>query len=347
MTAIPDQGQAALELREVSCVLGGATILQDVSLSVQPGEIVVVLGRSGAGKSTLLRALAGFESIAHGEITLKQGVVSSPSVIVPPERRNIGIVVQSFALFPHLTAMRNVMFGLKDADRAETARRWLERVGLGDRGTAYPHELSGGEQQRIALARALAREPEIVLLDEAFSSLDQQLRQTVRGETKQLLRETGAAVLAVTHDPDEAMELADRIIVMDAGQILQAGPPEELYWQPQSVTAARLLGEINVLRGEVREGVAATSAGSFPTGDLPDGTPFTVLVRPAAMRFRADPTGPAEVVGSRFQAGIQQLDVVGSNGERMRVSAGNLATVEAGTRGVVELSVNRYSLLPD
>ncbi len=347
MTAIPDQGQAALELRGVSCVLGGATILQDVSLSVQPGEIVVVLGRSGAGKSTLLRALAGFESIAHGEITLKQGVVSSPGAIVPPERRNIGIVVQSFALFPHMTTMQNVMFGLRGTDRAETAQRWLERVGLGDRSTAYPHELSGGEQQRIALARALAREPQIVLLDEAFSSLDQQLRQAVRGETKQLLRETGAAVLAVTHDPDEAMELADRIIVMDAGQILQAGSPEELYWQPQSVTAARLLGEINVLRGEVWQGVAVTSVASFPSDDLPDGTRLTVLLRPAAMRFREDPTGSIEVIGSRFQAGFQQLDVVDSNGERLRVSAGNLPSAEAGTRGAIELSAGRYSLLPD
>ena len=316
------QDSIALQLDQVTCQLGGKTILDDVSLSLKRGEIVVVLGPSGAGKSTLLRSVAGFEPISSGEIRTRREVLSTASKVEPPETRNIGVVVQSFALFPHLTAAQNVGFGLPRGTNGAVALDWLNRVNLGDRGQSYPHELSGGEQQRVALARALATRPDIVLLDEAFSRLDQQLRGSVRREAKQLLRDAGATVLAVTHDPEEAMELADRIVVLSDGKVISDGSPQDLYWRPDSLVAARLLGEVNELRGTVKGASFETDFGSFNLpSKYPDGAALTALIRPTAITLSRAASSEHSVSDVRFSAGQSKLVVTGQNGAELTVLA--------------------------
>jgi len=339
--------ETLISVTNVSCELGGTRILNGVDLQLSRGEITVVLGSSGAGKSTLLRVIAGLEPVSAGEISSPEGVISSASRTVPPELRRLGFVVQNYALFPHLTALDNVRFGLDRSAPPNVATNWLERVNLLSRADAYPHELSGGEQQRIALARALAREPDIVLLDEAFSSLDRQLRRSVRSEAKQLLRGSGAAVLAVTHDPDEALELADRIMVMSEGSVLQEGTPDELYWRPQSITAARLLGDVSELKGRVSERVFESAFGSIALpSDMVDNHGLA-LVRPLSATASDDPGGLAAVVETEFTGGARIVTLESENGEFLRVSEDFGDNLKIGTRVRIEFDENRIGWARD
>lgn len=335
-----------IKLEGVSCDIAGKRILTLVDLALAPGEITVVLGPSGAGKTTLLRAIAGFEPIVEGRIAIGGNVLSAPNFLVPPEARRLGLVAQNYALFPHLTALGNIMFGLAGADKVRLAQDWLARVNLGERGNSYPHELSGGEQQRVALARALARDPAVVLLDEAFSSLDQQLRRTVRGEARQLLKAAGAAVLAVTHDPDEAIELADRILVLSEGRVIQYGTAEELYWRPQSRIAARLLGEVNEIEGEVRGGALQSEFGPIPALGIVDGTRATALVRPAAISLGLEAKGPATIVASYFAGGQRRLVVECDGGASASVCANCVDGPAVGTKVRLEFMPDRFTVIP-
>lgn len=330
-----------LRLQNVSCDLGGTRILHDISFALHRGTITVVLGASGAGKSTLLRAIAGFEPIGGGEISASSGIFSSPDKTLPPEQRRIGIVVQSHALFPHMSASKNIRFGLNGSGSKEAARRWLERVGLGHRADAYPHELSGGEQQRVALARALAREPDVVLLDEAFSSLDQQLRKSVRRDAKQLLKETDAAVLAVTHDPDEAMELADTIVVLDQGRILQTGGAQELYWRPESVTAARLLGDVNEVPGRWQDGQFNTAFGAIVPDSNRQLDASIALVRPSSIKVAADKDSSLEITELEFSGGYNSVTIRAENGQTLQVSGVLTEELGIGSHLRVTFDTNR------
>jgi iron(III) transport system ATP-binding protein len=213
---------------------------------------VALLGPSGSGKTTLLRMVAGFETPDAGTITVGGRTVVAPGVWEEPERRRIGMVFQDGALFPHLDVMHNVAFGRPRPGRAEQC---LELVGLGHRGSSYPHELSGGERQRVALARALATDPEVVLLDEPFASLDAALRASLREEVMAILREAGASALLVTHDQQEALSLADVVVLMRGGRVQQAGAPEVVYRDPASRWVAEFLGAVDVLEGTARDGV--------------------------------------------------------------------------------------------
>lgn len=310
-------------------------ILDDVSLNLEHGEIVVILGPSGAGKSTLLRAVAGFEPISAGEIRASGRLLSSASTMLAPEKRDIGVVVQSFALFPHLTAAQNVGFGLPKDDRQSVALEWLGRVNLADRGTSYPHELSGGEQQRVALARALARQPQIVLLDEAFSNLDQHLRSSVRREAKLLLRDSGASVLAVTHDPDEAMDLADRIVVIAGGQVVSDGAPHDLFWHPDNRVAARLLGEVNEVPGVIVNGLLETEFGDITAPvTMSEGSKAVALIRPSAIKLTADPSSKHMVADTRFVGGQSRLTITSGNGTQLSAIA--MVDLEVGTHVSVD-----------
>ena len=215
-----------------------------------PGEILCLLGPSGDGKTTLLRLVAGLEPLQAGRIELGGVVVGEPGREVPPEQRHVGFVFQDYALFPHLTVAENVAFGLTASPRGE--RSWavteaLARVGLETYANAYPHMLSGGQQQRVALARALAPRPQVVLLDEAFASLDARLREQVRDDTLHVLQTAGIPAMIVTHDAEEAMFLADRIALMRGGRVVQLGRPEELYLAPADPFVATFLGEVNRL----------------------------------------------------------------------------------------------------
>ncbi|PZW49166.1 iron(III) transport system ATP-binding protein [Humitalea rosea] len=268
----------------------GREVLRGVDLSVAAGEIVCLLGPSGDGKTTLLRLIAGLEPVQLGAIEIAGRRVAEPGREVPPEQRSVGFVFQDYALFPHLTVADNVGFGLRRVGRGERRARVAEalaRVGLADFAQAWPHTLSGGQQQRVALARALAPRPAVLLLDEAFASLDARLREQVRDDTLHVLQEAGTATLLVTHDAEEALFMADRIALMRGGRIEQLGRPADLYLRPASRFVATFLGEVNRLPAMVAGGIATTVLGPVAAPGLADG-PAEVFWRPEGLR-------PAEV----------------------------------------------------
>jgi iron(III) transport system ATP-binding protein len=272
-----------LTFETVSLAFGAVEAVREVSFELAPGEIACLLGPSGCGKTTLLRIAAGVERPNSGRVAIDGVEVAGPKRFVPPERRNIGLVFQDFALFPHLSILHNVAFGLRRLPRKEAereARAALERVGLGDFAKAYPHVLSGGEQQRVALARAIVPRPQVMLMDEPFSGLDQRLRETVREETLALLKETRATALLVTHDPVEAMEFGDRILLMRQGRLVQTGTPVELYARPIDIEAARFFSDFNEIAAIARGGEAGTPLGSFKAPGLAAGERTVVLIRP-------------------------------------------------------------------
>jgi len=279
-------GRLAFEGVELS--FGKTEVLRNVSFELAPGEIVCLLGPSGCGKTTLLRIAAGIARPQAGRVLIDGIEVAGPSAFVPPEKRGIGLMFQDFALFPHLTILENVAFGLKSLKRSEAlaeARKALSRVGLAHFAEAYPHRLSGGEQQRVALARAIVPRPQVMLMDEPFSGLDQRLRESVRAETLALLKETRATSMLVTHDAVEAMEMADRILLMRQGRLIQSGTPRDLYQHPVDAEAARFFSEMNELPAKALNGHAETPLGTFPVNGQASGASVVVLIRPQAFRL--------------------------------------------------------------
>lgn len=280
---------AVITLSNASRRYGQRVAVNNASLSLEAGRITALLGPSGSGKSTILRMIAGLEPLDSGTLHAGAVLLADARSSVPPEHRDIGLVFQDYALFPHLSVVDNVAFGLKGSrkKRREQAIEWLARVRLDDRADSWPHMLSGGEQQRVALVRALARKPRAILLDEPFSGLDRHLKSQVRHSLIDTLRSSGTAVLIVTHDAEEALMMADSLVLMDRGEILQSGSPQACYRAPASIAAARLLGETQVLAATVRNGLATTVFGAVEC-DLPDGDawvmarPETVLVSPSA-----------------------------------------------------------------
>ncbi|MFM2423614.1 MAG: Spermidine/putrescine import ATP-binding protein PotA [Pseudomonadota bacterium] len=305
---------ASLTFEGVSRRFGDRDVLDDVSLKINPGEIVCVLGPSGSGKTTLLRITSGIERPTGGRVLIDDIEVAGPNRFVEPERRNVGLMFQDFALFPHLSILDNVAFGLTglvaDEARAE-AHAMLARVGLAHHATSYPSTLSGGEQQRVALARALAPRPAVMLMDEPFSGLDVQLRESVMAETLSLLRETRATCLVVTHSPAEALRMADRIAVMRGGKLLQLGTAEELYHKPAALFVARLFSEINEIPGKVVDGSVKTPFGFVPAPGFANGTDVIVAIRTGAISVAADGTGglPARVLGVRFMGDSAVMEI--------------------------------------
>ncbi len=283
-----------LEIRNITKAYGGRRVVDDLSLKVMPGQVTCLLGPSGCGKSTTLRIISGVEMQDSGEIRADGRLVCDTIFRVPPEGRSIGMMFQDFALFPHLTVAQNVGFGLKGmAARAREARvrELLEKVGMAHYANAWPHELSGGEQQRVALARALAPRPSLMLMDEPFSGLDNRLRDEVRDATLEVLKDEGAAVLLVTHDPSEAMRMADEIALMRAGRIVQQGAPYNLYNAPVDREAAAFFSDINVITGTVRGALTDTPFGQFLTPGLPDGTEVDIVIRPQHLKIDFDRAG--------------------------------------------------------
>jgi len=289
---------AVLYAKDVWKAWRGHDVLRGADLELRRGQVTAILGPSGAGKSTLLRAIAGLDSIDRGHIQAGDRTLSSARVHEPPEKRGIGLVFQDYALFPHMSALENVMFGLSGLPpkrRRERAQAMLEAVQLAHKAKSYPHALSGGEQQRIALARALAPSPELVLMDEAFSGLDARLRDELRATTLSALRDADAAVLIVTHDADEAFALADTLALMCDGKVIQSGAPADVYASPNSLRAARLTGPVNVWRGIVTEGQMQTPFGQINAPDLAEGVSALALIRPEAVTLIQDEKGPGKI----------------------------------------------------
>lgn len=258
-------------------------IVTDVSFEVYPREIFALLGASGCGKTTTLRLIAGFETADSGTITMEDHVLEDKGIHIPPESRGIGFVFQDYALFPDKNVLENAAFGLsrkiQKKERHALALDTLERVGIAHLHARMPHHLSGGEQQRVALARSLAKQPKLLLLDEPFSSLDTGLRQTTREEMRELLKSAGITTVLVTHDQEEALSFAERVAVMNNGVIEQIGTPEEVYRHPKTVYVASFLGTTNIIETDIKNGVAETPIGSL-TVDHPDATHALLSIRP-------------------------------------------------------------------
>ena len=272
---------------------GGRAVVSDVSLSVEAGKVMCLLGPSGCGKSTTLRMIAGVDRPDEGRIRIDGAEVFGPQANQPPEARGVGLMFQDFALFPHLTVAGNIAFGLK-GDGSQKARRvgeLLEKVNLPGFGAKHPHELSGGEQQRVALARALAPRPRVMLMDEPFSGLDNRLRDGVRDATLALLKEEGAAVLLVTHEPDEAMRMADEIALMRDGVIVQRGAPYNIYNAPVDRAAAGFFSDINVIQGVSKGALTETPFGAFLTPGHADGARVDIIIRPQHLKIDFDRGG--------------------------------------------------------
>lgn len=323
---------SGLRLEGVSHAYDGHRVVDDVSLAAGPGELVCLVGPSGCGKTTLLRIAAGLEFLQRGQVIIDGRVVAEGGNgrHMPPEKRGVGLMFQDYALFPHLTILDNIAFGLRQP--AGERMRWvgeaLERVGMSQFADSYPHTLSGGQQQRVALIRALAPEPRMLLLDEPFSGLDVTRRAQLREQTLDLIRETGIATLMVTHDPEEAMFMADRILVMDDGRIVQSGPPVETYFQPANTFVTALFGPVNRLGGVVAGGRVKTLVGTLEAPGLADGTAVDILIRPEGLRLLLaggePPSGnPARVLSAHLlgRSSHIRLAATGADGAEIMLQA--------------------------
>ena len=355
---------AGIQIERVTKRFADVVAVRALSLVIEDREFVTLLGPSGCGKTTLLRLLAGFMQPDAGEIRVGATVLSSPSGVVPPERRGMGMVFQNYAVWPHKTVAQNVAFGLevRRVPRAEARiriARVLELVNLAGLEHRYPSELSGGQQQRVALARSLVVEPGILLLDEPLSNLDAKLRERMRWELKDLQRRTGITFVYVTHDQSEALALSDRIAVMHQGEVMQVGPPREVYTRPANKTVADFMGLVNLVPGRVarvagERGVVSLGDHRTLTVTLPpgaaEGQAVHVAVRPESLRLsapNAPPAGngaaalPGRVVEVTFLGNLTDCHVTLDNGTRVRVQLDPRTVLTIGQR--VEIDVDPES----
>jgi len=300
-----------LHIHGLSHSFGSQEVLRNVGLIVPSGQLVCLLGPSGCGKTTLLRLAAGLEKLQSGTVLINDKIVAEKGNSSPPQNREIGLMFQDYALFPHLTSMGNVLFGLKDWSKAKSdirAREMLRQVGMIDHAEKYPHMLSGGQQQRVALARALAPNPELLLLDEPFSGLDIDMRLRIREQTLEVLKNSGVATLMVTHDAEEAMFMADRIKVMgDGGRVLQAGRPHEIFYHPRHQFVAKLFGKINRFEGIVKDGYVQTPLGVVSSPGFDNSEKVEVLIRPEGIHLSDDNSGIAVKILSSHLLGHDSL----------------------------------------
>ena len=301
--------------------------LKNFNMEVSPGEFISILGPSGTGKTTLLRVIAGFESVDEGYVRIAGRLVASSFANVPANERRVGFVFQDYALFPHMTVTENVEFGLRNATKIERRKRvkyMLDVTGLSDLANRFSHEISGGERQRVALARALAPEPVLVLMDEPFSNLDRQLRADLRRHVKQIVKDAGITTILVTHDREEAFALADRIAVMENGQIQQIGNPSKVYDRPINTGVAKLICDSQVLPGVINENIVHTEVGKFPfecyqeapkTGDQ-----VQVLLRASRLMLRTHEFGAkARVIHKEFYGEFTEYRVKFPSGLEVNV----------------------------
>ncbi|BBH16482.1 ABC transporter ATP-binding protein [Nocardioides baekrokdamisoli] len=306
----------SVEFVDVTRVFGKTTALAGFTLEIKPGELLALLGPSGCGKTTALRILAGFDNPTTGSVLVGGGDVTR----IPVNKRDMGMVFQSYSLFPTMTARDNVAFGLQlrkqpATKRRQTAGELLELVGLGAHTDKYPHQLSGGQQQRVALARALAIQPRVLLLDEPLSALDAKVREQLRDEIRRIQTEVGVTTVIVTHDQEEALSMADRVAVMNAGRLEQCATPAELYARPATVFVAEFVGTMNHISGVAEDGGFVRVLGQRLQIDgaaRAVGDPVKVLVRPEAVTVRAG--GDWTVVGSNFRGATTRL-LVSRDGE--------------------------------
>lgn len=264
------------------------TILKSVDFSVDAGEVVCLLGASGSGKSTCLRLIAGLEKVKQGAIYLNDKLVGDPNHALDPKERQVGLMFQDFALFSHMNVEKNVGYGLRNispSERKQKVQEILEKVQLSDYAQAMPQTLSGGQQQRAALARAMVYKPKILLLDEPFSGLDRNMREKLRDQTLHIIKESNIAAVMVTHDPEEAMFMGDKILLLNRGIIEQQGRPEDIYYTPATPHVARFFGDMNEIEGRVEQGQIQTILGPLGQCDKPEGSKVLAMIRPEGLKL--------------------------------------------------------------
>jgi iron(III) transport system ATP-binding protein len=317
-------------------------VLQAISFTLHQGELLSLLGSSGCGKTTLLRVIAGFESPQSGTIQFSGQCVAGGDRSLPPERRDIGMVFQDYALFPHLNVADNVAFGLKRSHRNRStpqARQIHQRVAetlalvkLTGFEKRYPHQLSGGQQQRVALARALAPQPSLILLDEPLSNLDVQVRLTLRQEIREILKRTGTAAIFVTHDQEEALSISDRIAVLNHGQIEQIGTPEELYQSPCTRFVAEFVAQANLLPATFANGCWQTEINQFPATTKPTSASALLMLHQQDLRLEEDETSPMVIGDRTFLGGQHRYLIITPSGQRLQALSQTQPPLAIGTR---------------
>ena len=325
-----------IRTRSVSKFYDEEQVLSDFNLDVWKGSITGILGSSGSGKTTALRLIAGFDRPDAGIIEMKNEVIVSDEVWLPPERRNIGMVFQDYALFPHLSVENNIAFGLGKNDLEQgRLKEVIDMCNLSGLINKFPQELSGGQQQRVALARALAPNPEVVLLDEPFTSLDAQMARVLRDEVVELLKNTETTAIIVTHDQEEALSVCDVVSVLEKGKIIQSSTPQEIYLNPVSKTVANSVGDPNILKGFSIDGRVETSLGTFVSAY--EGA-LDVSIRPECIELNLDSEGSYIVKECTFYGHDQVISFQNSKGEVFRARSLPNTIYEAGDKVNIEIS---------
>lgn len=307
-------------------------VLRDVSFTALPGAVTCVVGPSGCGKSTLLRLAAGLLPVQQGEIHVDDRLVSAPGLQLPPEQRSVGLVFQEGALFPHLTVERNIGFGLRGEASAARTAELIELTELSGLEQRYPHELSGGQRQRVALARALAPNPRVLLFDEPYANLDQALRRQLRDETRRLVAELDTVAVFVTHDSDDVTALADTVVALDEGAVVQTGSPRHLFDHPEHASVARMFGQSQRIAARRKGDIIETPFGNWPAAclatDAPEHCALELLVRPDGLRVAEDPGGVY----------VDEIRVAGAD---------DLVCVQAGDKSTLRVRLGRpHGILP-
>ena len=341
----------SIQFDNLSHSFDGQLVLRQINLAITTGEIVCVLGPSGSGKSTLLRLIAGLETMQEGSLSVHGKVLADSSINPPPEKRSVGLVFQDHVLFPHQTVAENVAFGLNGLQRKErehTVALQLANVGLSSLAERYPHTLSGGQQQRVALARALATDPAVLLLDEPFASADAPLRKSLRDDARRRLKAANTTTLMVTHDPAEAMAMADRIAVLVDGDLVQFGTPEELWQIPRHPFVAATVAGLQSMKGRIEGTHCITAFGQLPlrllalTEDLDDGTAVQIGVRSSSLSISSD--GPCVVEDIRF-LGDRYTVLISAENQSLELSSTIKPNIQVGANVSVSFASAQAMLL--
>ena len=316
----------AVRINNLSYSMNEKKILNNINLQLEKEKIACILGPSGCGKTTLLKLIAGLSKVQEGEIFLNENLVSSSNIHLKTEKRKIGFLFQDYALFPHQTVKQNLQFAIKDKSTSHRVEEIMDVIKLSDSLEKYPHELSGGEQQRVALARSIIAKPDLLLLDEPFSSLDLNLKEEVRDDTLHLLQKSNISVLLVTHDPFEAMFISNQINIMNKnGEIVQSGSPTDLYNLPNSSYVANFFGETNKFQGVVKNTIVETPVGEFKVENSLESKNVDIFIRPEAVKLSKEQTPVNGIKGTVMASKLMgtysfiHLSVLSKNNEVVHV----------------------------